>query len=111
MRVAGHASCNGEIRNAHNISVEEPTRNSPLRRLKGRLEDNIKMDIKEIGLDSACSVYGPASGSCGHGTDPSGSINVGEFFDQLSGYSFLKRLCCMKLVKLFEMTRTTLILF
>jgi hypothetical protein len=36
-----------ESRNAHNISVEEPTRNSPLGRPRRRLEADTKMDPQQ----------------------------------------------------------------
>jgi hypothetical protein len=43
-------STNGEKRNACRISVGKPEGKSPLRRPKRRWEDNIKMDLREIGL-------------------------------------------------------------
>jgi hypothetical protein len=58
MTVAGHDLHIGEVRNAHSISVEEPTRDSPLERPRRRLEDDIKRDLQQIGrecrVDSAC---------------------------------------------------------
>jgi hypothetical protein len=40
----------GEIRSAYNIFVGKPEGNRPFRRPKHRWEDNIKMDLREIGF-------------------------------------------------------------
>jgi len=39
------------IRNAHNISVGKPEGKRPFRRPRCRWEDNIDMDLREIGID------------------------------------------------------------
>jgi hypothetical protein len=39
------------MRNAYEISVEEPEGKKPLGRHKGRWEDNIKLNPKEIGFE------------------------------------------------------------
>jgi len=48
-------------------------------------EDNIKMDLQEVGwghgLDSSDSELGNVAGSCECGNEPSGSIICGEFLD------------------------------
>jgi hypothetical protein len=44
-------STNGEERNAYRILVGEPEGNRPLRRIRHRLVNNIKMDLREIGLN------------------------------------------------------------
>jgi hypothetical protein len=41
----------GEVRNACNILVGKPEEKRPLGRSRRRLEDNIRMDLKEIGLE------------------------------------------------------------
>jgi hypothetical protein len=41
----------GENRNAYRILVGKPGGKRPLGRPRGRLVDNIKMDLREIGLD------------------------------------------------------------
>jgi hypothetical protein len=38
----------GEMRNAYKISVGKPERKRPIENPRRRLEDNIKMDLKEI---------------------------------------------------------------
>jgi hypothetical protein len=42
--------CVGEVRGAHNILVGRPEGRRPLERPRRRWEDNIKMDIREIGF-------------------------------------------------------------
>jgi hypothetical protein len=54
-------------------------------RLRRRWEDNIKMDVWEIGLefrlDLSGSEQGPVAASCGHGNQPSGSVKSKEFIE------------------------------
>jgi len=42
-------STHGELRNAYNISIIKLEGNRPLKRLRSRLEDYIRMDVWEIG--------------------------------------------------------------
>jgi hypothetical protein len=49
MRCAGHIARIGEKRNACRISVRKPEGKKPLGRLRRRWEDNIRMDLREIG--------------------------------------------------------------
>jgi hypothetical protein len=50
MRWAGHVACMGEVRGAYNILVGRPEGRRPLGRPRRRWEDNIKMDLREIGF-------------------------------------------------------------
>jgi hypothetical protein len=50
MRRAGHVAGMGEVRGAYNILVGRPEERRPLGRPRGRWEDNIKMDLGEIGF-------------------------------------------------------------
>ena len=55
-------------------------------RPRRRWEDNIKMDLQELGfgrngLDRADSGLGQVAGVCECGNEPSGSIKCGEFLD------------------------------
>jgi hypothetical protein len=64
--------------------VGRPEGRRPLGRPRCRWEDNIKMDLREIGfgdVDSLGSGQGHVVGSCEHGNEPSGSIKCGEFLD------------------------------
>jgi hypothetical protein len=50
MRWAGHVARMGEVRGAYNILVGRPEGRRPLGRTRRRWEDNIKMDLREIGF-------------------------------------------------------------
>jgi hypothetical protein len=50
MRWAGHVARMGEVRGAYNILVGKPEGRRPLGRPRRRWEDNIKMDLREIGF-------------------------------------------------------------
>ncbi|KAJ4450707.1 hypothetical protein ANN_02136 [Periplaneta americana] len=51
LRWAGHVARMGEFRNAYRVLVGRPERKSPLGRPRRRWEDNIKMDLREVGYD------------------------------------------------------------
>jgi hypothetical protein len=78
----GSVACTGQMRNVY-ILVE---------RLEGKrhLEDlgmngnNIKMNHKYSLSGVTWIRTGISGGSCEHDNGPSGSINIGEFVDQLS---------------------------
>jgi hypothetical protein len=53
MRWAGHVARMGQGRGVHRISVGRPECKRPLGRPRRRWEDNIKMDLREIGIDGA----------------------------------------------------------
>jgi hypothetical protein len=50
MRWAGHVTRMGEVRGAYNILVGSPEGRRPLGRPRRRWEDNIKVDLREIGF-------------------------------------------------------------
>jgi hypothetical protein len=50
MRWVGHVARMGEVRGAYNILVGRPEGRRPLGRPRCRWEDNIKMDLREIGF-------------------------------------------------------------
>jgi hypothetical protein len=50
MRWAGHVARMGEVRGAYSILVGRPEGRRPLGRPRRRWEDNIKMDLREIGF-------------------------------------------------------------
>ena len=54
MRWAGHAACMGEGRGVYRVLVGKPEGKRRLGRPRRRWEDNIKMDLKEVG----CGGYG-----------------------------------------------------
>ena len=49
MRWTGHVARMGERRGVNRVLVGKPERKRPLGRPRRRLEDNIKMDIQEVG--------------------------------------------------------------
>ncbi|KAJ4439340.1 hypothetical protein ANN_07462 [Periplaneta americana] len=51
LRWAGHVARMGESRNAYRLLVGKPEGKIPLGRPKRRWEDNIKMDLREVGYD------------------------------------------------------------
>jgi hypothetical protein len=60
LRWAGHVARMGERRGAYRALVGKPEERRPLGRPRRRWEDNIKMDLREVGWG-------------GHGLDESGS--------------------------------------
>jgi hypothetical protein len=53
MSRAGHVARMGEGRGVYRILVGRPEGKRPLGRPRRRWEDNIKMDLREIGIDGA----------------------------------------------------------
>jgi hypothetical protein len=53
VRWAGHVKRTGEGRGVYGVLVGRPECKKSLRRPRRRLEDNIKMDLREIGIDGA----------------------------------------------------------
>ena len=51
MRWAGHVARMEEGRGVHKVLVGKPEGKRPLRRPRRRWEDNIKMDLQEVGRD------------------------------------------------------------
>jgi len=50
MRWAGHVACMGEGRGVYRVMVGKPEGKRPLGRPRRRWEDNIKMDLQEVGF-------------------------------------------------------------
>jgi hypothetical protein len=51
MRWAGHVACMWEGRDVYRVLVGRPEGKRPLERPRHRWEDNIKMDLREIGIN------------------------------------------------------------
>jgi hypothetical protein len=49
MRSAGHVACMSEEKGVHRVLVGKPEEKRPLGRPRRRWEDNIKMDLQEVG--------------------------------------------------------------
>jgi hypothetical protein len=84
-RCAEHVAHMMERRGAHRVLVGKPLRKTPLGRHRLRWEDNIKMDLQEVGwehgLDQSCSEYKWVACSCKCGNEPSSSIICRDFLD------------------------------
>ena len=52
VRWAGHVARMGDSRGVHRVLVRKPEGKRPLGRPRGRWEDNIKMDLQEVGCRS-----------------------------------------------------------
>jgi hypothetical protein len=57
MRWAGHVASMGEGRGVYRVLVRRPKGKRPLGRRRHRWEDNIKMDLREIGIDGAEQIW------------------------------------------------------
>jgi len=51
MRRAGHVACMGEKRNVCRVLVGKPEESRPIARPRSRWDDNIKMDLQEVGCE------------------------------------------------------------
>ena len=51
LRWAGHVACMEQFRNAYRVLVGKPEEKRPLGRPRHRWEDNIKIDLREVGCD------------------------------------------------------------
>ena len=51
LRLAGHVAHMEQSRNAYRVLVGKPEGKRPLGRTRRRWEDNIKMDLREVGCD------------------------------------------------------------
>jgi len=49
MRWAGHLACMGESRSVDSVLVEKPQEKRPLGKPRRGWDDNIKMDLQEVG--------------------------------------------------------------
>jgi hypothetical protein len=49
LRWAGHVACMGERRGAYSVLMGKPEGRRPLGRPRRRWDDNIKMDLREVG--------------------------------------------------------------
>ena len=76
----------GERRDVYRVLVGKPEGKKPFGRPRLRWEDNIKMDLQEVGcgghgLDRSGLGKGQVAGTCECGNEPSGSIKYREFLD------------------------------
>jgi len=82
MRWVGHVARMGERRGVFRFLVGKPEGKRPLGRPRRRWEDNINMNLQEVGCGSVdwIELVQDRDG-CKWGNEPSRSIICGEFFD------------------------------
>jgi hypothetical protein len=84
MRWARHVARMWEGRGVYRVLVRRPVGKRPLGRPRHRWEDNIKMDLREIGINGANWIQLARDRSSGglfeHGDEPSGSIRKPDIF-------------------------------
>jgi hypothetical protein len=77
----------GESIGTYSVLVEKPKRRRLLGRPRHRWENNIKMDVRDVGwghgLDRSVLGLGQVAGSFECGNDLSGSIKFGEVLEWL----------------------------
>ena len=86
MRWAGHVERIGERREVYRVLVGKPEGRRPLQRPRRRWEDNIKMDLEEVGCGGMDWIDATQDrdrwwATCDSGNEPSGFIKCGEFID------------------------------
>jgi hypothetical protein len=57
MRWAGHVACMGEGRGVYMILVWKPECKRPLGRPRHRWEDDVELDLREVGIDAAYWIH------------------------------------------------------
>ena len=70
-----------EGRGVHKVLVGKPEGTRPLGRPRRRWEDNIKMDLQEVGRGWSWLRIGQVVGACEYGNELSVSIKCGGFLD------------------------------
>jgi len=101
MRWAGHVARMVEDRGVHRVLVGKPEGKGPLGKPRHRREDNIKIDLQEVGQgrgDWMELAQGQVAGTCGYGEGLSGSINAGKFLTSCKVYWLASQegLCSME---------------
>ena len=106
MRWAGHVARMGEDRGVHRVLLGKPEGKRPLGRPRRRWEDNIKMDLQEVG--GGCGDWMELAQDrdrwrafVGYGEGLSGSINAGNSLTSCKVYWLASQegLCSMELSK------------
>jgi hypothetical protein len=95
MRWAGHIARLGEERGVYRFLVENPEGKRPLGRPRRRWEDNIRIDLQEVGCGVWTGLgwlrYRQVANTCECGKEISGSIKRGNFLTSCKPISFLGR--------------------
>jgi len=85
IRWAGHVARIGEKRGVNRVLVGKPEGKRPLGRPRRRWEDNIKMDLQEVGCGCMDWIElaqdRDVAGTCECSNEPSGSLKCGKYLD------------------------------
>jgi hypothetical protein len=85
IKLAGHVAHMGKRRGPYRVLVWRPDGKRPLGRRRRRWEDNVKIDLQEVGRTAWTGLIwlriGTVAGACECGNEPSCSIKCGEFLD------------------------------
>ena len=86
MRRTGHVARMGEERGVYTVLVGKPEGKRPLGKPRHRWEDNIKVDLQEVGCRGVDWIELAQDRdrwrvTCECGIEPSGSLKCGEFLD------------------------------
>ena len=74
---AGHVACMEPSRNTYRVLVGKPEGKRPLGRPRCRWEDNIKMDLREVGCDPGDWIaLAEDRDQCKGGNEPPGSLKT-----------------------------------
>jgi hypothetical protein len=79
MRWAGHVASMGDRRDIYRVLVGKPEGKRQLGRPRLRWEDNIKMDLQEVGCGGKDWIQ--VAGTCECSNEPSNSIKSEEFLE------------------------------
>ena len=92
IRRAGYVARMGDRRGVYRVLVGKTGGKRPLGRLTRRWEDNIKMDLQEVGSGNLdCIELAEDRSTCECGNETSGSIKWGEFLEQLKSGQLLRK--------------------
>ena len=94
MRWARQVARMGEKRGVRRVLVRKPERKRHLENPRRRWEDSIKTDLREIRLGVWTGLMwltATVAGCCKYGNEPSGSVEGGEFIEQLRYHWLLKK--------------------
>ena len=96
MRWTGHITRMGERKWTYKILTGRPEGRRPRGKQRRKWEDNIKMDLQELGwgghgLDWSGSIWGQLTGFCKCGNKPSVYIKRWEFLTSWGPVSFTRR--------------------
>jgi hypothetical protein len=99
----------GERRGAYSVLVGKPEGRRPIGRSRRRWEDNIKMDLREVGWRHRLDRSSSGSERCWALVNTVMNLRVpqdaGNFLSSLGHFSFSGKTCCMEFFFLHKQLR------